>query len=282
MTTVAPIPTTKGLTYTDELVTPDKAKRYLANAAPNRNVRPQLVERYVADMQAGRWVFTADAIRFNKDGELIDGQHRLLACVEAGKSFRSLTVRGLDNSVMPQIDTGAKRSLADVLRLRGDTNVNQVAAAIVTDWRWEQGAPQQSSLHPTIAESLLWLDEHPDLREATRRAGFARSSPLRFPIGPTAAVIRRIAAKHDPEQVEKFLLALQFGADVADDDPRFRLRAWALGVNANSQVLSKPPAYFYHAMLIKAWNYWIAGKKVKLLTWKPSVEDFPALQGELA
>lgn len=268
---------TTGVTYSDELITPQMAEGMLNAAGPNRSLREARVERYAADMVAGNWRYTAEAIKFNRLGEMVDGRHRLTACVRAGVPFRSLVVRGLDRNAMNQMDTGATRSLADVLRLNDERNVNVLGASIVSGWRWSIGMPGHMSLHPTRAEALAWLQENPDIREAIKDTEPLRTYPLHFPAGVAASFGLRIT-ELDKEAAERFLEQLNSGVDLKVGDPRYALRRWATNMAERSQNTGKPPAYMYLAMLIKAWNHWNSGRQVTQLVWKPSTEDFPVLR----
>jgi len=44
------------------------------NIINNRGIRPAVVDAYARDMAAGHWRLNGDPIRFNKKGQLIDGQ----------------------------------------------------------------------------------------------------------------------------------------------------------------------------------------------------------------
>lgn len=270
------------VTYVDELITPDIARKYLAMASPNRKVRPGVVTRYVADMEAGNWSYTGDPIRFDVDGEMFDGQHRLLACIEANTAFRSLVVRGLPKEVMKYTDVGARRSLGDVLKLQGETEINALGAAIVTGWRWDQGVVTDTSVFPTISESLTWLEENPLIRQGTQRMKFAVSLPMRLSVGPAGAFgMRLLAGDYDQQAVEQFIDGLRRGVDMSDTDPRFAMRRWAMNMVERKASMGKPPPYYYLALLIKTWNFWIEGRQIRQIVWKPTLEDFPELRGAI-
>jgi len=64
--------------------TPELARAAIAAMGPNRKPAPNVVSGYAATMREGGW--KADpllAIRFDDSGKLIDGQHRMLAVIEA-------------------------------------------------------------------------------------------------------------------------------------------------------------------------------------------------------
>jgi hypothetical protein len=71
------------------MVTPELAKQWLEANTHNRPLSEELVIAYMVDMLDGRWQYNGDAIRFDHTGRLIDGQHRLHACIEAGVPFET-------------------------------------------------------------------------------------------------------------------------------------------------------------------------------------------------
>jgi len=116
-----------------ETITPKEAE-YILNTtnARNRNIRGNKVSEMVRDLHDGNWRFNGDAIRFDRDGNLLDGQHRLTACLESGIPIQTLVVKGLDSAVMSTIDTGTKRSAGDLFSLKGVAYPTQIAASCRT------------------------------------------------------------------------------------------------------------------------------------------------------
>ncbi len=99
-------------------------------ARPRRQRAPTGVgEAYARDMRSGRWPFTGDPIRFTTDGELIDGQHRLHAVIEADLTIPFLCVFGLEPRAKHALDTGRKRSAGDVLALKGYPQAARLSGA---------------------------------------------------------------------------------------------------------------------------------------------------------
>lgn len=101
-----------------ENITPETAKIYLSKNIINRNVNAKRVSSYANDMQHGAWQLNGEAIRFNKKGELIDGQHRLLAIVKANIPVDMVVMNDIDNDVSIY-DRGRNRSVTDSLILEG-------------------------------------------------------------------------------------------------------------------------------------------------------------------
>lgn len=114
-----------------EVITPDVAKCYLEHNDINRIPNKGQIAFYARMMQNGEWQLNGEAIVFAEGGRLIDGQHRLMACVYANVPFETLVVRGVQESVFTTIDKGRTRTHGDVLKISGITNSNQIAATIV-------------------------------------------------------------------------------------------------------------------------------------------------------
>lgn len=70
------------------MVTPEMAENILAARGPNRNVSASVINKYARDMLAGRWQLNGQTIKISKDGQLLDGQHRL----EAAKKQDALSL----------------------------------------------------------------------------------------------------------------------------------------------------------------------------------------------
>ncbi len=102
-------------TATFVLVTPDRAAQWLKANTANRRPRPTVVEFMTKEMRRGQWVTTHQGVAFADTGELIDGQHRLMAIVASGIPQMMLVVRDLPMAAKRVIDLHQRRSPADLL-----------------------------------------------------------------------------------------------------------------------------------------------------------------------
>lgn len=109
-------------------ITPARAQEMLANNTHNRSINQRAVDRLTAAILAGEWQFNAQPIQVAKDGTLLDGQHRLLACVKANLPIEVLVIWNAQMSSQETMDMGKSRSVADILRLRGYKNQSVIAA----------------------------------------------------------------------------------------------------------------------------------------------------------
>lgn len=151
-----------------ETVNPKIAEIWLTKSAGNRAITRSRVDVLAQDMAAGRWLLNAEAIKFNKADELIDGHHRLTACVESQANFRTAVARGIDASVTDTLDTGKSRTAGDVLKLHGFINYCALAAAakhaIVYSLGKFDGSPKQARV--TNAAIRREVESNPGLSAA--------------------------------------------------------------------------------------------------------------------
>lgn len=98
-------------------VTPEIAAQFLLNNKSNRAMRRTHVARLADDIREGRWQLTHQGIAVSADGELLDGQHRLQAIIEAGVPVPMAVATGIaaDSAMGLMVDVGAVRSAADLI-----------------------------------------------------------------------------------------------------------------------------------------------------------------------
>lgn len=127
---------------TCETITPQQASVMLGSNTHNRNLKTSVVERYMRDMQAGKWMVNGESISISTEGVLLNGQHRLTACVRSGVTFRTMVVRNVSPEAFHTIDQNIPRNHADVLGISGDiwgglrSSIERGAGVVV-----EMGAP---------------------------------------------------------------------------------------------------------------------------------------------
>lgn len=115
------------------IVTPEMAEEWLkkSESFKNRPLNNRHVEAYCKDMMEGKWELNGVAIILNKDGVVIDGQHRLHAIVRVGIPQYMFVVEGVDERCVHTIDCGMKRSLKQALAMNGvDDELSAVIQAL--------------------------------------------------------------------------------------------------------------------------------------------------------
>lgn len=123
-------PKINGMGIRVEYITPDIAKRYLSGNQNNRKLSPSIVNQYSESIKRGEWKLNGESIKFDNDGKLIDGQHRLHAIIKANTGIEMLVISGLNKEVFSTIDAGKKRTAGDCLSIQGIPNYNSIASII--------------------------------------------------------------------------------------------------------------------------------------------------------
>jgi len=123
-------------------VSPSLARDWLGkNWDRNRLIRDSRVTDWEREMVAGRWRVTHQGIAFNKDGTLIDGQHRLTAlagCPDETRVDLLVFYYTVPCDGLGVIDIGAPRSAGDGFSTEGLTSrVDGGIAASTAGMLWQ-------------------------------------------------------------------------------------------------------------------------------------------------
>lgn len=256
-------------------VTPALAREWLGLNTSNRSIRRTVVDRYKGDIERGEWQLNGEAIVLN-GGSLLDGQHRLLACVAADKPFKSVVVFDAPGEAMQTIDQGLSRTLVDVLKWKGYANQSQLAASVRMSWKWDNGLLLATTV-PSINQLIDWLEANEDIASACRFGFRLTKAPLRMR-SAVAGPIYYKAMKAGPDVAHEFFDRLIDGEHIAHGNPVYTLRK-ALMNNA-TKPHGRYSAIAMLAITIKAWNAWISQEELELLRWgrgASGAEKFPVM-----
>lgn len=248
-----------------ENITPERAKAYLLGNTRNRRVGGVNLGKLCASMRKGEWKLNGEAIKIASDGTILDGQHRLMACVETGTPFETLIVTGLPFDTQDTMDTGKSRTLADVLTLNGYKNGVTLAAVTTGIMKVEKygirsGFSNNAGWFVTNKEALDRLDREGDAIESVASAAqrFTRVGLH----SRTAGVLIYLMSLLDAEDADYFFAKLQTGDGLDTGSPILALRSNLL---ANKSSNSKLPQGHLAALAVKAWNKYRAGEQVMKL-----------------
>jgi len=246
------------------------------NIINNRGIRPAVVDAYARDMAAGHWSLNGDPVRFNKHGKLVDGQHRLLACIQANVPFKSFVVRDLDDDAFITLDSGIKRTMGDELTFAQEKNAIALGAAIQQLMRYEQGIIDKgTALKATKHEQHEALDHHPKIRESIHYGQMTKAM-LRHSLGTT---LHYLFSQKDPVLADEFFVKLAQGTNLKADDPIYLLRERLMRENYKGSKTRLQPKEAL-ALTIKAWNARRKDEHPRSLMWRgqgEGAEDFPVI-----
>lgn len=148
-------------------ITPEMAQEMLRNNPCNRSLSRTVVAAYQRDMELERWQVNGEGLQFDQNGALLNGQHRLTACVRANTPFRTLVVTGLAPDIRDTIDGGKKRTHGDRLQMRGVKNANVVSSTARMAWSLAYNRIRMPSLTP---QDLDWfIDKYPQTHDSVAK-----------------------------------------------------------------------------------------------------------------
>lgn len=266
---------------TQETLGPKEARKYLLANTHNRTVSQPVVRGYARDMRAGRWFAAVEVVTFDYNGVLLNGQHTLMAIVEAsvnaGRDVYAsvIVVRGQDPAAQDVMDAGRKRTSSDQLRLHGEPNANVLSAALrlalIIDLFGPETPTALFSLPPTHEEMFQYLADNPSIRDSISPT-LPAAREVKYPQGISVA-LHFLMAKRDRAAADTFWDKVGTGSGLEIGDPIFALRRAMVNDLTTREHMDRMPRT---AMTIKAWNAWRMGNKVRLLAWKTG-ESFPTI-----
>jgi hypothetical protein len=230
-------------------------------ARDNRQLRRDDVAGYARDIRAGNWSRNGETLKIARDGTVADGQHRLYACMQAGKPFWSIVVTGVDPEAQDTIDTGIKRRLSDQLSIGGERNATILASVARWSLRWLHGVRVGgggAGYTPTHTEMLEYIAAEPRLRDAADYAMRARGQfkPVRVSV---AAMAWMLLHGVDGLAAEVFLERVADGADLHSRHPVLTLRERLTNAKVSDERLTEHEQL---ALFCLAWNAWREGREL--------------------
>lgn len=227
-----------------ETITPELAKAYLEANTHNRPISRATVAEYADAIREGHWLFNGEAIKFDWNEQLVDGQHRLGAIVKAGKAISILVIRNLDPEAFKTLDTGRKRSGGDVMALRGVMYSGAMSSAYRMLWRF-LGGPSKKQISNT--QLLELADRHPDLVE---RGYEAMKAPLNnhFYSHHHQIFFFYVAERYRPDLARRFLEELRRG------DGKGNAKRLCDRLRQVEKEIIPPASPVRWSWLLQAWN----------------------------
>lgn len=238
-------------------MTPERAKKILADNGRNRVLRTPQVEFHLNNINQGLWELTHQGVAIDTNGELLDGQHRLQAIAMSGKTVPIMLTEGLKPELMNVIDTGARRSPGDVFSISGITHPAVAAATVRTVMNFRQDR---------------WSNEvvpHSTLLDAYKQdsQGYALAIELAKPchkdVGMAPSLLCAVtymtqrSAAPEP-RINEWLRMFLEGVELRKDDVAYVLRRQFRNIKADSKRM---PARTWLGMYAKGFNLFVLDRK---------------------
>jgi hypothetical protein len=252
----------------------------------NRPVGDTILNHLSKILRLGEFLFTGETIIFDSEGQLINGQHRLRACIKTKVPLHTFVVFGVDPRVFRVLDQHSKRTAGQVLSMMDEKNATLLAACVsAVRYFYLTGIPNSAQggksgvERSTIDELIEGLDKYQDIRESVAFCKKLDSSL--FKSGSMMAAMHWIFSRVQADTANEFFTHLT-NATIPTEDTRWQplqtlYRSLLEGnvKNKHRQSLNKMVTEAY---TVKTWNGIVRGDKVKQLVWRDG-EDFPRVVG---
>lgn len=254
-----------------ETITPKKAQKYLEANTHNRRVRNKTVQFYAKQMAEGDWELTGEPIIFSNEGVLLNGQHRLHACIESNTSFKTFVVRGSPDESFAKIDQNIPRQASDIVGREGFAQAIRKSAAsrIILAFEDLEDAVGDDYSQPALntkrshAEILAFVGNYDEiLSEGCSIIIKDDGTSICKPPAVFVALYAIFALKNR-KRAKEFFHQLVSGEVLERDDPASRLRQ--VLISSLSQPNVKRKKQWILAVTIKAWNLFLQDKQIRQL-----------------
>lgn len=226
-------------------VTPELAAEWLKLNRKNRKLKSTTMTAYTMDMRNGAWMLTHQGIAFDEDGNLVDGQHRLMSVLAAKRPVTMLVSAGWPTGekrkTMDAVDRGVARSLADQLSIQHGitdakmvvTIVNGLAAPCLGNFRVFKGTTDCIlGVFEIYKEEIKWLIANP-----VKTHGLKQQAVL-----ATMALGRAVW----PEKTAEFYQRLVTGENLDSKSPILHLRNYLMGTGSRATTFESRNPITYH------------------------------------
>ena len=254
-----------------ETWTPEAASNALKYNTKNRRLREHTVKLYANQMQAGLWSANGESIKFDANGRLVDGQHRLSAISRSGTQQIICTVRNLppDDSTFATIDAGLRRTTGSVLAMDGVKGSTAISSIILYQHKVKHGFRDKSRQILSSSEIVKIYKNNPEKWDKIR--SYAESVRGLILI-PAYAVFTEQALKTSADLFEVWHGYFKTGAGLSASSPILALRNYLINKNAQKYSSNERTRTAQLNACAIAWNAWRQGKTQKHI--KPNSENY--------
>lgn len=258
-------------------ITPAVAQAMLQQSAElgcsNRKISNKYVELYANEMRSNRWKLNGVAIKLDNEGRILDGQHRLHACVLSGLPFQTIVMTGVENDTFDTLDCGRPRTPAQVLQM-AEVKYHSLIASIIrgsseirndghTDMK-EKKLSNTAALAEYQANSAMY-----DRAAAVAATAVAESHAMTAKLAGSVYYYLVHDLNQDEDKVEKFIREVT-SYDTSSNGIIDKLRKWNL-TNRTVKVSERTRLGY----LILTWNAWIKGAHKAPRFMESNIEEMP-------
>lgn len=250
---------------TTEMIGPEDAAFILENHNKrNRSLTPKTVAEYARAMTNDEWRFIGDPIRFDKNGDLLDGQQRLAAIVESGCPQQFVVIRNLEKDDQRYMDGGRKRTAIDQLRIEGMPNAAVAAGIAALYLHWTADDLPWNNIKFSTFEIVEWVENNLDSVEAACKHADTLYRSTRASKSIVGAAYLIFCQARDVETATEFINLVGSGVGLDTGSPILLLRQKMI-FWASLRHGQRPTRHEMFYFVIRTWNAWRKGEKMTKL-----------------
>lgn len=260
---------------------PCMAAELLENNFHNRPLMSTTVNTYAEEIIKGNWKFNGDTIRVDKNGMLLDGQHRLVGIIQSGKTVKVILVTELEPDVFDTIDVGVTRTLDQLMAINGYPNPKPASSAVAYIVNYEAGRVPSSSTslnknYKSKASRLQYYVKHRKTIDSSTTF-YLEHRGLKKVYPPGQGIfLHHLFASKNADMAANFMEAVE-----GDLSKKIQVATFLRDrLDTDARAYTKMTPAHRLAISIKAWNTYRKGNKgsrfgIKWQQHGPRQEKFP-------
>lgn len=270
-----------------ESIGPIQASKYLKNVGKQRKIKDNHIRQLSDIMRNGHWDdLNGDTIVFDKEGRVMNGQHRLRSIIESGYTMTVFCIKGVASDVYFSVDQGlSPRRLRDLLGILNEQYTTELAGAINYLHKYRIDMLGSTSFGTALIdnrEAYQLLKRNATLRDSVRWAVTVSNATPFMHLGKSAlAFLNYVLTKIDNEKAITFLDVLTYSSEAPENDcPTYHLRQRFKKAEDTTRRRDKMRSVEKLAWTIKAWNYFVQDRRTatsKIIVWRLG-EPFPRIK----
>lgn len=262
-------------------IDPDSAQALLDNQYRNRPLNRRTRDKIADDIFGGDFPITGESIIIAENGQLVDGQTRLSACVKAGKRICVLIAEGVSIAAIEKIDTGVCRSIGNRLHIdAGLENANNLGCISLWIYKILMGSQFIYSSSPVAYKELRRIAIEWE-KDVTRSLGIVGRGQSRNNLVSRCGLARPIAfhavvARKYTQEADDFFGGVASGLGLTDFRDPIKLLLDRIGRDGKKSDYASKCALI--GVMAEMWNAYMADKKPRGIKFKPG-DAIPSIIG---
>lgn len=226
----------------------------------NRSPKPRQIRVYADDMANDNWSVTGVPIVFATNGQLLDGQNRLMAAVRAGVPFTTHVVFGVEPQSFVHFDIGKTRTNMDVFQIMGAPYPLETSKFVKLYQAYSQGSASTRSLKMTNDEMRSFYNDFvdQDLLVLAIKHSKKVAKNVKFPTAHLTCLFYIAAQNGHLEKVKQFMVDMETNFGAGPRSP-VRMLLETVARMRMDPTLSLSSQH-YGVLLTRAWSNYKAGK----------------------